>query len=646
MFRKSRTGETINYDQFLGIVDQVLDRHPEYRPYFAVPDNQVPRHGKMTAAYFRHSTEMQTSNHSLPGYIMTAAEMALQRDVVVPRSLLFYDTSSGEDMERPAILRLRHEWIETRRIAAVLVPEIRRLTRESMHLKIFERWCEFYGVEYVYGGGVPNGTDPQNKAIRSFMVEVGSMERISTNRRNLDGRIGRIEKGLPPTGKRPTGYGMVKDTDKAGRVVGGYWYVDGLLPDVAAPAPLETFSSRHELDRYFTHHSPAWVIGYIFYRIGMERSSGNQVATELNEMGLHEMLRADNSRGWSAAIISYMVRNTTYKGEGVYNTSRTVENPDRKLRDDMTLAKQRTIRRPKPVEQHVHFETPAIVSAAAWQLANDQLETNKVFKGRSKPQLDILMRRRVHCPECGRPMKVNADGARTYYMCYEAYRHEANIVPTCQHRYYYRCEYVHGQVIGFLKQAVTHPDAVVAYINNEYNKEQQMTALELQRDVLVQDLRELENRRNRIQRAWTMGVYDDNPEAGQAEMDAIKPLLAAARERVAQAESAIANTSRQARDMEDLYRLLIAFAQANLDDYAEALDLIERGDVRFVPHPGARDGAGQVCFLNALPNSWPGEDTATMKSSLTHSLHGDRDLLTLIRAVLLPTKLTFVASAA
>jgi hypothetical protein len=89
------------------------------------------------AAYCRQSLEQQSQNNRLPEYLLTLARMAKDQGVVIPREYVFYDHESGEHLDRPSMLFLRHELAEKQKVVGILFADLRCLSREPAPQQVF-----------------------------------------------------------------------------------------------------------------------------------------------------------------------------------------------------------------------------------------------------------------------------------------------------------------------------------------------------------------------------------------------------------------------------------------------------------------------------------------------------------------------------
>lgn len=118
---------------------------------------------------------------------------------------MIYDADSSEDFNRPGIIRLRGELIAGRRIAGVIIPSQGRLSMDPLHQLTFEKECDYYGVQVVYGDA-PGGKDWASQTTRLIQAQANAL-RVKSNRDNaLGGNIARVLAGKVPAQRAPYGY--------------------------------------------------------------------------------------------------------------------------------------------------------------------------------------------------------------------------------------------------------------------------------------------------------------------------------------------------------------------------------------------------------------------------------------------------------
>lgn len=166
----------------------------------------------MWASYCRQSLDQQTKNNRLPEYLFTIAKMAKEQGVVVPREYVFYDHETGEHLDRPSMMFLRHELVEKQKIVGILFADLRCLSREPAPQQVFERECEILGVRLLFGDA-PSGMDVGSQFARSALTFSNKLARLATNRNARAGNIGRVLKGWAPSHKSAYGYVYRRDAE-------------------------------------------------------------------------------------------------------------------------------------------------------------------------------------------------------------------------------------------------------------------------------------------------------------------------------------------------------------------------------------------------------------------------------------------------
>ena len=231
-----------------------------------------------TVAYARQSSEEQSKNDRLGEYLLTCAKLAKQNGGIVPREYVIYDADSSEDFNRPGMIRLRTELIAGRRIAKIVIPFQGRLSADPLHQLTFERECNYYGVQVVYGDA-PSGNDWASQTTRLIQAQANAL-RVKCNRDNaLAGNVARVLAGKAPAHR--ASYGYIYRTQKVfeertgrAKVLRAWWDINELGPD-GQPVL----------------HSPAWVVVQIFIWLADENRTAYWVASKLNELGIRPPCR-------------------------------------------------------------------------------------------------------------------------------------------------------------------------------------------------------------------------------------------------------------------------------------------------------------------------------------------------------------------
>jgi DNA invertase Pin-like site-specific DNA recombinase len=512
------------------------------------------------AAYCRQSLDQQAQNNRLPEYLFTMAKMAREQGVVIPREYVFYDHESGEHLDRSEISFLRHELIHKQKVVGVIFADLRCLSREPAPQQVFERECEILGIRLLFGDA-PSGMDIGSQFARSALTFSNKLTRLATNRNARAGNVGRVLKGWVPSTKAAYGYSYRRDAeitqDGRVRIKRAWWEVDKL--DSEGNPIL---------------HSPADTVTNIFIWIGNEGQTSYWVTNKLNQLGI----KAPAGGTWSPSKVYSIVYNHCYTGKHVYNAKMRVPNPHKPL-GDVTGAVKRTLLRPKPDGEAVEFNVPALVSEELWKKANETLQRRGRGRGKQGKSILALLRGRIFCPRCGKPMVVRRKSGKQvqYYHCSRHYRSWS---PD-------RCSY-RGFVPGSWDEMVW--DCVYALLMQDDWLEEYLNSVENQ----VESVEKLiKSEQQKILRANAkMAKIREGFEAGIYSIDDAKASIAGCQDTIGKSEQEIrrireqaSNYSNSAIDSDTLKQELKQLAAINLDEatFEEKRDIINKLGIRVYP---------------------------------------------------------------
>lgn len=350
-------------------------------------------------AYTRQSLEEQAQNNRLPDYLRTCAQEAKKVGVVVPQEYVLYDAVTGEHLERPNMINLRKLMLD-RRIAGIIFPALDRLSREPIHIGIFEFEAQHAEVRVHYADA-PNGSDPMSQMVRMNIASAAKFVKLANRKNAVGGNVGRVIAGSAPAHRAAYGYRYRRDAEMMpdGRmhIKRAWWEINELDPE---GKPIGG--------------SPAWVVVKIFTWVGEEGRTLHWVTRQLNEMNI----KTAEGRNWSPGKVAKIVHRQCYSGNHAYNVYARVPNPDRPL-GDITAEVKRTLLRPKPQQEWVNFQIPPLVSEGLCQKARGKIIERGKGRGKQGKSIQALLRNRIFCPKCGAPMVVRRGGhnRRVYYYC-------------------------------------------------------------------------------------------------------------------------------------------------------------------------------------------------------------------------------------
>ena len=513
-------------------------------------------------AYARQSTREQAENDRLGEYLLTCARLAKQSGGIVPREYVIYDAESSEDLNRPGMIWLRKELIAGRHIAGIVIPFQGRLSADPLHQLAFERECAYYGVRVVYGDA-PAGQDWASQTTRLIQAQANAL-RVKCNRDNaLAGNIARVLSGKAPAHR--AAYGYIYRTDKVieartgrAKVLRAWWDVDELGHD---GLPI--------------WESPAWVVKQIFVWIGDEGRTAYWVARKLNELGIRPPYRTS----WTPKIVIKLASRKCYTGKAEYNANGRVPNPTRPL-GDLTLGIKRTLVRPKPEGEKVTFEVPALITEEQWLIANKNLRQRGRGRGKQGKRIQALLRTRMLCPRCGRPMSVllrKKGSDQVYYYC------RAHYCPWLENP----CTYNHF-VPGTWDQEVW--EEICAMLSSDAWLEQQV-ATELSQSADLEKLIRLEQFRisqaklriSKVQEGWEKGFY--TPEEVQTKLTEQREAIAGAESEIGRLRDQMTHRRLTASDVQLLRHELKALRDRNLQEssFEEKADLVAKLGIKILP---------------------------------------------------------------
>jgi len=526
------------------------------------------------AAYTRQSLEEQAKNNRVPEYLLTCARLAKEKGVMVPSEYIVIDHESSDYLDRKHMLFVRKQLIEKRRIKGVIIPEQGRLSGNSLHQQIFEAECGYYGVEFLFGDA-PSGTDWASAAARQLMAHANQLRLQTTHKAARGGNIGRVLKGMVPAHRAAYGYRYRRDAevtpDGRVRIRRAWWEVDELGPD---GRPI--------------WGSAAWVVVQIFTWVGEEARTLHWVVKQLNQMGI----KTAEGRNWSPGKIHKIVHRECYSGNHAYNVNSRVPNPDRPL-GDITAEVKRTLLRPKPQQEWVNFQIPPLVSKDLCQKARKSVIERGKGRGKQGKSIQSLLRNRLFCPRCGKPMVVRRDGRqnRVYYHCSKYFHTWAD--EPCNYRRFIPGtwdELVWGDICTWLRDD--------AWVEQQLMSEQSQDE-NVEKLIRLQQLKIFQARAKiaKVQEGFEGSVYS---------LDEAKKRIANLQETTAKAEDEIQRLQQAVRarrssttDINATREELKALRDRNLDatTFEEKLDIVSRLGIKIHPSEDLKS-MRVLCELN------------------------------------------------
>jgi site-specific DNA recombinase len=277
--------------------------------------------------------------------------------------------------ERPKLTALR-EAVRAREVNVIVAHALDRLSREQGHIYILDDECTRHAVALRFVTEEFEQT-AVGKVIRSVKAFAAELEREKIRERSLRGKRSLAESGKLHNGG-PELYGYRRDK-------------------VARTRAIE--------------EPEAVVVRLIFRLVGEEHASVRAVTRRLNEDGMPppsagkaSYRDADRAPRWVEAQVHRLLKNPAYKGEGYtwrFQGTKTNRDQYRPREEWLPLAEG---------------TTPAIVSPALWQAAQDQLAANTGADTRNERD-PYLLRGHIYCAVCGSRLYANGGRRRRVYRC-------------------------------------------------------------------------------------------------------------------------------------------------------------------------------------------------------------------------------------
>jgi len=349
------------------------------------------------AFYARVSSEQQATAHTIESQIAALGERARGDATPVPPERQFVDDGySGATLIRPALDRLR-DLATLGAIDRIYVHSPDRLARNyAYQVLLLDEWRR-RGVELVFLNR-PLGQSPEDDLLLQVQGIVAEYERAKIMERSRRGKRHAAQSGsLNVMSNAPFGYRYISVREGGGQA------------------------------RFEPVAEHARIVRQIFSWIGRDRCSLAEVCRRLQKAG---ELTATGKRIWSRQAVWHILQNPAYQGRAAYGKTHMMPR-GKKARSRAARGRPAEARRSNaPVaadpKEWVFVPVPAIVDAALFRAAQQQLEENRsrARLGRRRP--GYLLQGLTCCARCsyayyGKTTHQRGAGGRMkdfrYYRC-------------------------------------------------------------------------------------------------------------------------------------------------------------------------------------------------------------------------------------
>jgi site-specific DNA recombinase len=329
---------------------------------------------KYAAIYVRVSTEDQGKGYSIPTQKEACQKLAACEEYAVPESYVLIDEGvSGSTLDRAGLRTLR-DLVHTKAVAAVVVHDPDRLSRNLGHQLLLAEEFERAGVKLLIVSH-PLEQGPEGWLFFQMRGALAEYERAKTAERTMRGRIGRVKAGHPHGGHAPLGYQYVSEPHA------GHWEI----------APEEAALVR----RIFTMCLNGMSTRAIARQLTRER-----VPTRLDRHPTSGGRKTLGPGLWAAPMVQRILTNEGYTGRAYWGKRKGIS---------------KTRRQARPREEWIAFPVPAILDEATFHAVQQQLQRNCVLSPRNRKYEYLLIAGRFRCGRCGRAMTgLPMKGVRHY----------------------------------------------------------------------------------------------------------------------------------------------------------------------------------------------------------------------------------------
>jgi site-specific DNA recombinase len=359
--------------------------------------------------------------------------------------------------------------------------EVDRLARNRFKQLATEIELERHGIRVEYAVGQFEDND-EGRLLKGLVSEFAEYERGKIRRRTTNGKLRSVEAGNVTCGGSvaPFGYDLVTVDGKRVLVINDQEAaVVRLLFDLYAIKGRSLYEIREYLDR---HRVPLPVKG----NNHRKRSKGEV---------------------WSCATISRLLSQETYSGHWHYRKTRRTK--------DAKTGKVHSV--PRPRDEWLEVDCPAIISRELFEVAQQRKKTNKVLKGHQRRHFYALGGM-VRCGRCNCSM-----AGMTKYAKGSEYQYHGCNAHRSPKRYGFHCDnaqvkasVLQAAVWGWIKSLLLEPEQLHEAIENY--QQQQRERIQPQLSMLESTqtrLAELEGRKARLIDAYTKNVLSLDELASQ-----------------------------------------------------------------------------------------------------------------------------------
>jgi site-specific DNA recombinase len=439
--------------------------------------------GRLAYAYLRVSSKEQADEgrDGLPRQIEHCHEIAAKRGYRIAWAMVYADDASGFDFEdRPMLSKLRKELkARDRRASTVVIEHLDRLSRNAdWHQGFLLDEMKMHGVEPVFWKAFSSRIE------RTVMGAIAQEGMEDAKARMQNGTFNKAAKRGCITAKSPA-LGL-KLVDSQGR---------------------ERTTEARKNTRYAIDEFKAVAVRFIYDAIAYQDMTTYRLVTALDKRAeTDDRFKPNRSKGWSEGRLTNLIKNPVYKGEFIAN--RLIDRKIARYDEETGVYKKVWVHTKRPEEEWVRIAVPAIVDAATWELANQNLKRNKHNSPHNR-KTDYLLAGLLRCSACGwrcHGQVYSRGTAKPRYCCSKtSHVSKQRKQPKCGVPSV-RCEVLDTSVWQVVTAMFDQPETLMRGIDAKYSGEGTRAALEQIAYVECQ-IQASENEDRREHDAYLAGTY-------------------------------------------------------------------------------------------------------------------------------------------
>jgi site-specific DNA recombinase len=336
---------------------------------------------RRAALYARVSTRRQEQEATIESQLAQLLAYTEEQGYELPAEHQFVDQAvSGKYLVRPGLDRLRDAAM-TGAFEVLLCLSPDRLARSLGAQQVVLDELQRAGIEVIFLNQPTLGDSPQAQLLLNIQGAFAEYERLVISERMRRGRLYRLRQGQSVP--HPSPY--------------GYRYQAG---------------SREQPNSWVVVPEQATVVEQMFVWYTQEPLTLGQLTQRLNQ----RCIPGPAGKAWCTSTVGRLLRQPAYKGTAYYNRRQAdysgLGQPRRQGQGRLRFPRYT----PRPAEEWIGVQVPALIDETTWQAAQERLEMNAHF-ARRNGRRTYLLRGLLVCDTCGHTLQGRSQRAIVYYTC-------------------------------------------------------------------------------------------------------------------------------------------------------------------------------------------------------------------------------------